>query len=552
MRFLALFMLTFSFMSGSLKASYKEYAKERQKKEVAITKSASPSSIPGFQSATPPETNFNNPSSLESSTQNAFNENGYARDLKKTSETRQYFVIDLEKDPIISHSKNSIQNPEKVLSSDLYSRKLHTEYTFKTCRESKPPIEYKCSKTLLPPTIHIDPAKYSHYWCKKGHHGPDDPQCSAKKYYATPIMYQAEKVHISPEAWTSDCGNMHEEAKKRSCKLIKQVCPKGSETREVMATIGPQRQAIARQITRPCWRYEYTYACAYPSINTCEALRKSICEQISSKCINEMDGVCIEWEQTYRCPGPVNNEQERVSAGNFSLPQVDAPAAQEPNHDMAEAIAKLSVLKDIQDDLRANGNSQNASSIQIFKGERHACTIAFAGFKNCCTQKGWGVSLNLSGCDKEDKDLAEKQKKKLCVKVGTYCAEKTAFGICLRKKKSYCCFPTKLARLLHDQGRSQLGIGWGKPKHPQCRGFTIDELSSINFDQLDLSEIFSEIAARAKQITQTTVNTVTRNLSGRVSQMSHDFKSGLNPSGPSLTTKGVKQNELNKPHQGDF
>ena len=212
------------------------------------------------------------------------------------------------------------------------------------------------------------------------------------------------------------------------------------------------------------------------------------------------------------------------------------------NRDMFEAIAKLSVLKDIQDDIRAN--TQNADSIRIFKGEVGKCTIAFGGFKNCCVKSGgWGASLNLSACNGEDKDLAQKQKKKVRVKIGTYCAEKV-LGVCVRKKKSFCCFPTKLSRIIHEQGRGQLGIGWGKAKHPECRGFTVEELSRLNFDQLDLHELFDEIIARTKQITSSTINTVNRNLSNRVSQMSQDFKPGLNPS--------FNPQTKNKPHQGDF
>lgn len=528
MRKLAFFMTILSFMNHDLKASYKDYASQRQQKEMNITKSTSLTVVPDYKTAEPSETRFDDPHALNAATQNVFNSNEHAQTLKRTAEVRPYFVIDLEKDPIINHSKDSVQDPEKVLRSELYSRKIRTDYIMKTCRESKPPIEFKCSKTLLPPTVHIEPAKYSHYWCGSGNHRPDDSNCRAKVYYPVARMYAPEKVHVSPEAWTSDCGSMDKETKKRSCKLIKQVCPKGPETREVVATIGPQRQPTSRQITRPCWRYEYTYECSYPSPNTCEALRKSVCEQIESKCLKEMEKVCIEWEQTYRCPTQVNEEKEKVSTGNFSLPTTESPTAPPPNRDIQEAIARLSVLKDIQDDMRTDASSQNANSVRIFKGQGRHCTIAFAGFKNCCTDgKGWGVSLNLSSCSGEEKDLAERQKKSLCVTIGTYCAERV-LGVCIRKKRSYCCFPTKLARILHEQGRGQLGIGWGEAKTPECRGFTIDEISRINFDQLNLSELFAEIVARTKQITQTTVNVVTRNLSDRVSQMTQGFKNQPN------------------------
>ena len=308
------------------------------------------------------------------------------------------------------------------------------------------------------------------------------------------------------------------------------------KTRTVISTVGPQKTPTPHQVTRPCWRYEYLYECAYSSLNNCGILRNSSCEQIQSRCLNELTGVCIEWEQTYRCPVQGTEEKERISTGGVTLPPEEPFPEATPNGDMAEALAKLYVLKDIQDDLRKNEKA-NINSIQIFKGSARKCTIAFGNFKNCCTKgKGWGVSLNLSGCDKEDKDLAKRQKSGFCVKVGTYCATEVA-GICLRKKKSHCCFPTKLARILHEQGRPQLGLGWGETEHPQCRGFTVDELSRLDFDKLDLSELFAEIALKAKAITQKTVGVVERNLTERVNQMTHEFK-------PTQST--------NKPKSGDF
>ena len=40
-----------------------------------------------------------------------------------------------------------------------------------------------------------------------------------------------------------------------------------------------------------------------------------------------------------------------------------------------------------------------------------------------------------------------------------------------------------LGRILHQQARPQLGLGWGN-----CRGFTVAEIRRIDFDRLDLSE----------------------------------------------------------------
>ena len=82
----------------------------------------------------------------------------------------------------------------------------------------------------------------------------------------------------------------------------------------------------------------------------------------------------------------------------------------------------------------------------------------------------------------------------LCHYVGSYCAKKGG-GTCLEKRESWCCFNSHLARSVQVQGRRQLGLGWGTPESPQCRGFTISEFQNLDFGTIDLSEIISEVAS---------------------------------------------------------
>ncbi len=45
-----------------------------------------------------------------------------------------------------------------------------------------------------------------------------------------------------------------------------------------------------------------------------------------------------------------------------------------------------------------------------------------------------------------------------------------------------------------EQGRAQLGKGWGSAESPDCSGFTPDELGRLQFDKMNLSEIAADIA----------------------------------------------------------
>lgn len=501
----------FFFITSSVHAGYE---KSLQQRAADTARTTSPTSLPGFVTSTPSETELANIDALEAAGEKAIFQNKHAQDLQRMAETRPYFVIDGKKDPLIRNAQKAVRDPRKFLKSPMQNRIPSQEYEIKTCRESKPATEYKCQSSLIAPEIHIEPAKYSHYWCTSGMHRPDDTRCRAKRYYNPARKYKDEVVRLTKERWTNTCSALQEKVRAGLCRLVKTVCPKGSETRRVTGPVGTTGKTESRPLTKDCWRYEYTYQCNAPSPNTCAALRTSSCEQIGSKCLNKIGEECIEWEQTYRCPSKKSiKELKLLSQKGFKLPKSTTFTSSQPNTEMNDALSKLSILSEIQHEIR---QSPTAKSVTVFRGETRKCTVAFAGFKNCCTNgKGWGVSLSLTGCDAEEQDLAKRQSQGLCVTLGTYCAEKV-LGVCTRKKRSACCFPSKLARLLHEQGRAQLGIGWGDAEHPDCRGFTAEELSRINFDRLNLSEIFTDIVTRTKQVSSAVVK---RNLSDRITEM---------------------------------
>jgi conjugal transfer mating pair stabilization protein TraN len=103
-----------------------------------------------------------------------------------------------------------------------------------------------------------------------------------------------------------------------------------------------------------------------------------------------------------------------------------------------------------------------------------------------------------------------------CHYVGDYCTLKLPFVGCVQKKKTFCCFSSPLARIIHEQGRPQLGIDWGGPKSPNCRGFTIDEFQKLDFSKIDFSEWVNMIVNGGLQQIQSqmgnTINNVIKNI----------------------------------------
>jgi conjugal transfer mating pair stabilization protein TraN len=99
----------------------------------------------------------------------------------------------------------------------------------------------------------------------------------------------------------------------------------------------------------------------------------------------------------------------------------------------------------------------------------------------------------LMSCEQEEEVLAMQRGQNLCTYVGSYCTQKF-LGSCVSRKSSYCCFNSRLARMIQEQGRSQLGLSWGEAEAPQCQGLTEEQFKQIDFSKMDLSEFVDDIA----------------------------------------------------------
>src|SRR3546814_3426323 len=80
---------------------------------------------------------------------------------------------------------------------------------------------------------------------------------------------------------------------------------------------------------------------------------------------------------------------------------------------------------------------------------------------------------------------------------------------CKTRRTAYCCFESKLSRILQEQGRVQLGRPWGGPKREQCLGFTIDEFARLDLSIMDFTEVYAEFVDAARLPDE--VETMTQN-----------------------------------------
>ncbi|MFZ3461476.1 conjugal transfer protein TraN [Vibrio harveyi] len=123
-----------------------------------------------------------------------------------------------------------------------------------------------------------------------------------------------------------------------------------------------------------------------------------------------------------------------------------------------------------------------------------------------------------NACKKEELETAMAVGSGYCHFVGDYCKKKVKFIGCIQKAKSYCCFNSKLARIIHEQGRPQLKSfdGWGKAGQPNCRGFSPDEFQSIDFSQIDLEEYVNELKKNAQDEVSQDITEITTDFFDKV------------------------------------
>jgi conjugal transfer mating pair stabilization protein TraN len=98
----------------------------------------------------------------------------------------------------------------------------------------------------------------------------------------------------------------------------------------------------------------------------------------------------------------------------------------------------------------------------------------------------------LMSCDQQEQILAMKKGQNLCVDLGSYCSKKV-LKVCVQKKKGYCCYNSRLARIIAVAGRSQLHKSWGSASSPSCGGFTTSEIAKLDFSAIDFSEFTADV-----------------------------------------------------------
>lgn len=302
------------------------------------------------------------------------------------------------------------------------------------------------------------------------------------------------------ERWEG-CEDLERQAQENECERVSSE-PQGIDEARTI-------EGYSTPITRPYWGETHSFLCGGDQdIDECQPWRER-CEQVHSICSAYRNHRCVELTNTFRCgvSSHLRNHGLALHRGELSfLKDQGEPASGYEPSDFGSAIGHFNALtetaKPLADGL--GGVFGDPNNPRVFQGVCRQCRVNLGSFfRDCCKLKG--ILQGLFGeCRAEEKQLAVAAiRNQRCVKIeGRYCHKKTA-GICVEKRDSYCCYGSKLARILQEIAHQQLNIPWGEAQNPNCASLSAEQLSRLNFEsayaQQKLSEIVEETQASAQE-----------------------------------------------------
>ena len=241
-----------------------------------------------------------------------------------------------------------------------------------------------------------------------------------------------------------------------------------------------------------CWKELISFFYEFPTEIKCEFLNKKSCELISQKCLRTSDFGCAVWEMIFKCyiGQSLKNIDFEIDDCEW---ETDIIA---PNASFVEVTSKLAIFAEAKKELE-HSKIKDASKLELFKGKKMKCSKSIANnlIYDCCFRHaGLAKQAGLAKCSADEMSLAEMREAGLCHYIGSY--EKKKLGVKTSDEHVYCCFPSKLSRIVQEEGRKQLNKEWGTPEEPKCYGFNFDTLSDLNFANMDLSEMTQEVEKR--------------------------------------------------------
>ncbi|HAT8643612.1 TPA: type-F conjugative transfer system mating-pair stabilization protein TraN [Legionella pneumophila] len=407
-----------------------------------------------------------------------------SKSVTKNCEETVTYKLSVCKERLEVHVKSIIQSLSRVVTPSHYQR--YVTFDLKTC----PINDWRCSTNSL--AVFTEPCESLKVTVSRLNQTlliTKQPTCSDTTITVqlsgwgsalTPLQISITEF-VSEDKWMhEDCQRIINQASQGSCVLEGSAqCLESNVIKHI--------NGIA--IKRSCWGSEKHYQCTDLTNSNCSSLIQQGCSQTASMCLAAKNNRCERFAQSFQCMENFCMPEKTICPGKIACAdgQCDSSIA-ETSDDIQEGLSRLGALGGVAGDVNANQVKSGAAA--IFIGNSQECKKYPLGFRDCCTDSGWGDWVK--HCPQDLQVLQRAKQENRVVYLGNY--KKHKLG---SHHYTYCIFPTKLAAIVQIQGRGgQLGIPYGTAQYPNCRGLTPEELERINFSVLDLSPLQQELMAR--------------------------------------------------------
>lgn len=284
-------------------------------------------------------------------------------------------------------------------------------------------------------------------------------------------------------------------------------------------TAGPLNVNLGYETaTRSCYQWDDVYRWedlpSYAEEPLCQTLRNQGCAPIGSSCLlTNPSGWCQEYQMGFQCTSESPENVMQVCGDTLVCPDGKCYDAYKQTGDATPDFLKAASYLAAMEDMR---KEFDPDAVTVWKGEFQSCSVntTLIGSDQCCT--GGSGTINSLGktCNATEQKIidARNAKKVTFLRSWKQCTQQV-LGACVNELTHYefCLWPSKLARIVQDQGRPMLG----QTVAPPCPGFLLqnpNEFEGIDWSRIDFSEYYSDVTAKynatAKPSPDGTINQV--------------------------------------------
>lgn len=275
------------------------------------------------------------------------------------------------------------------------------------------------------------------------------------------------KPFITGEFWDNSCTNF--ENKPGLCRVKEDLCTDNQATKVFDGL----------PVSRECWARELVYSCSSSAADECVVQKSKGCLQIGSECAQYESNYCALYKQTYSCQENVCQAPVECVKDLFCADGECTDHTETQNSDFGQSVSSLAVVGEAGRELSQQPN------VALFSGKVVQCKKWPLNVIDCCHDKGWGQDIDLLHCREEDKALGKAKLDYVAHYIGEFCSEED-LGVCLEYKRSYCVFPSKMARIIQEARLTQLSASvFGDAEHPSCEGLSVSELQNMDLARVD-------------------------------------------------------------------